>query len=89
MLNPTEGRFNCIKAHIKQNLNAHTHEIVDRRAAAAVVMTLVQHRRRILRECVNNAFDHGNVVTLQKVHNLFGHTMAACVNLDDIVMQIN
>ena len=49
MLNPIEGCFNCIKAHVKQNLNVRMYEIVDRRAAAAADVTLVQHRRRILR----------------------------------------
>lgn len=87
MLNPIENCFNCIKANVKQNLNLRMHEIVDRRAAAAAGVTLVQHRRRILKECVTRALDQDEAVTQQKVQNFFGRMMAyipSCLNLDDI-----
>jgi len=89
MLNPIENCFNCVKADVKRKLNVRMHEIVDRRAAAVAGVTLVQHRRRILRECVTSALDDDDTVTQQKVHNLFGRMMAympACLNREDIVM---
>ena len=89
MLNPIEGCFNCVKANVKRRLNERMHEILNLSAAAAAGVTLVQHGRRILRECVRNALEQDEAVTQQKVQNLFGHVMAyipACINLDDIIM---
>ena len=66
-LNPIENCFGCVKASVKRKLNVRMAEIADRRAAAAAGMTLVQHRRRILRECLTSALDQDEAVTQQKV----------------------
>ena len=89
MLNPIENCFSCVKANVKRKLNERMREIQDRRAAAAAGVTLVQHRRRILRECVTSALEQDDAVTQQTVQNLFGRMMAympACLNLEDIIM---
>ena len=89
MLNPIENCFSYIKANVKRKLNVRMAEITDRRAAAAAGVTLVQHRRRILRECVTSALDQDEVITQQKVQNLFGRLMAympACLNREDVIM---
>lgn len=89
MLNPIENCFNCVKSNVKRGLNERLAEIRDRAAAANAGVTLVQHRRRILRECVTRALDVDGAVTQQKVQNLFGRMMGympACLNLQDIVM---
>ena len=85
MLNPIENAFSCVKAAVKQLLNARMSEILDRAAAAAAHQTLVTYRMGILQQCVNQILED-DVITQIKSENWHHHTFAhmpACMNVQD------
>ena len=87
MLNPIENAFSCVKAAVKQLLNAIMSEILDRAAAAAAHQTLVAYRKGILQQCVKQVLEDDDVITQIKCENWHRHTFAhmpACMNMQDM-----